>query len=54
MDANEIESLLWDCVNGGNDPDHRDYQSSGVTKLAELLAAQERRIAELEKRPGGE
>jgi len=48
MDANEIESLLWDCVDQGDDPDGRGYQSSGITKLAALLAGYEQRIAELE------
>lgn len=59
MDANELrkrenalESLLWDCVDQGDDPDGRGYESSGITKLAELLAGYEQRIAELEARLG--
>jgi hypothetical protein len=46
----DLESLLWDCVDSGDDPDNRGYQSSGITKLAELLAGYEQRIGELEKR----
>lgn len=48
MDAYDIESLLRDCVDQ-DDPDNRGYQSSGITKLAALLASHEQRIAELEK-----
>ncbi|NUS22742.1 MAG: hypothetical protein HOV92_00740 [Streptomyces sp.] len=53
MDANEIESLLQDCIPADqDDPDNRGYQSSGITKLAALLAGYEQRIVELEKRLG--
>jgi hypothetical protein len=49
----ELESLLRDCIPADqDDPDGRDYQSSGISKLAELFAGYERRIAELEKRLG--
>jgi hypothetical protein len=48
----DLESLLWDAVDCGDDPDGRGYQSTGVTKLAALLAGYERRIAELEKQLG--
>lgn len=47
----DLESLLWDCVPVDRD-DEMGYQSSGITKLAEILAAYEQRIAELEKRLG--
>jgi hypothetical protein len=50
----EIESLLWDCVPADqDDPDGRDYQSSGISKLAALLLGYEQRIAALEKRLEG-
>lgn len=53
MDEREIESLPWDCVPvDQDDPDGRGYQSSGITKLAALLAGYEQRIAELEKQLG--
>lgn len=48
----ELDQLLWDAVDNGDDPDGREYQSSGISKLAELLAGYERRIGELEKRLG--
>lgn len=49
MDERErdLESLLWDVVTDRED-DINAYQSSGITKLAGLLAGYERRIAELE------
>jgi hypothetical protein len=50
MNQNDIESLLWDCVDSGDDPDGRGYQSSGITKLAALLAEQGRRVSELENK----
>jgi len=47
----EIESLLRDCIPPDeDDPDGREYQTTGITKLAELLVSYEQRIAELEKR----
>ncbi|MCW2899990.1 MAG: hypothetical protein JWO67_2255 [Streptosporangiaceae bacterium] len=50
MDQSEIESLLWDCV---TDPDedtaYRGDQPAGISKLAALIADQQRSIAELEK-----
>lgn len=48
----ELDQLLWDVVDSGDDPDGRGYQSSGISKLAGLLAGYERRIGELEKRLG--
>jgi len=48
----ELDQLLRDAVDSGDDPDGRGYQSSGISKLAELLAGYERRISELEKRLG--
>lgn len=51
--VNDLESLLWDAVDSGDDPDGRGYQSTGITKLAELLASYERRIAELERQLRG-
>ena len=48
----ELDRLLWDAVDSGDDPDGRGYQSSGISKLAGLLAGYERRIGELEKRLG--
>lgn len=48
----ELDQLLWDAVDNSEDPDGRGYQSSGISKLAALLAGYERRIAELEKRLG--
>ncbi|MDX3575972.1 hypothetical protein [Streptomyces sp. FL07-04A] len=44
----DIESILSDATDCGDDPDGRGYQSSGITKLAELLAGYEQRIADLE------
>jgi hypothetical protein len=49
VDQRAIESILWDCVNDPTEDDaHFGYQSSGISKLAELLAAQSRKISELE------
>lgn len=49
MDQRDIESVLWDCVTEPTeDNSYLGYQTSGITKLAELLAEQGRRISALE------
>ncbi|MFC9497663.1 hypothetical protein [Streptomyces sp. NPDC056982] len=49
MEQSDIESILWDCVNAPTDDDsHLGYQTTGITKLAALLAGQDRRIKDLE------
>ncbi|MFI8792584.1 hypothetical protein [Streptomyces sp. NPDC055105] len=49
MEQSDIESILWDCVTAPTDDDsHLGYQTTGVTKLAALLAEQDRRIKDLE------
>ncbi|MET9053322.1 hypothetical protein ABZW50_19470 [Streptomyces bacillaris] len=51
MEQSEVESILWDCVQAPTDDDaYLGYQTTGITKLAALLAEQGRRIVELEKR----
>lgn len=51
MEQADIESILWDCVNAEDDStSHLGYQSSGITKLAGLVAEQGRRISELEQK----
>lgn len=51
MDQGDIESIVWDCVTAPTDDDsHLAYQTTGVTKLAELIAEQQRRISELERK----
>lgn len=54
MKQSDIESILWDCVTGptGDDPD-LGYQTTGITKLAELITEQGRKIEELEKKVAG-
>ncbi|MCX4571542.1 hypothetical protein OOK48_35060 [Streptomyces viridodiastaticus] len=49
MDQKDIESILWDCVTEPTeDNSHLGYQTSGISKLAELIVEQNRRISELE------
>jgi hypothetical protein len=49
VNQSDIESILWDCVKEPTDDDsHLGYQTTGITKLAELIAEQQRRISELE------
>ncbi|MGW4222983.1 hypothetical protein ACWEG1_05950 [Streptomyces bauhiniae] len=49
MSEHDLQSLLWDAVTTDGE-DLNGYQSTGIGKLAEILAGYERRIAELEKR----
>lgn len=47
--SSDIETILWDCVNEPTEDDsYLGYQTSGISKLAELIAEQSRRIGELE------
>ncbi|MEV5703046.1 hypothetical protein AB0L55_36895 [Streptomyces anthocyanicus] len=49
MEQSDIESILWDCVNTPTDDDsYLGHQTTGISKLAELIAEQNRRISELE------
>lgn len=51
MEQSDIESVLWDCVTApDDDSSHLGYQTTGVGKLAELIAEQSRRINELESK----
>ncbi|MGW7398119.1 hypothetical protein ACWGH7_16660 [Streptomyces cyaneofuscatus] len=51
MERSDVESILWDCVQDPTDNDaHFGYQGTGITKLAELIVEQDRRIGELEKK----
>jgi hypothetical protein len=50
MKQPDIESILWDCVTPPDeDSSYLGHQTSGIEKLAALLAEQSRRITELEK-----
>jgi hypothetical protein len=49
MKQSDIESILWDCVNTPTEDDsYLGHQTSGITKLAELITEQNRRIGEVE------
>jgi hypothetical protein len=51
MQQRDIESILWDCVNTPTEDDsYLGYQTSGISKLAELIVEQDRRIGELESK----
>lgn len=51
MDERDIESIIWDCVTEPTDDNsHLGYQTEGITKLAVLIAEQDRKIAALEAR----
>jgi hypothetical protein len=51
MEQRDIESMLWDCVTAPTDDNsHLGYQTTGIDKLAALLADQQRRIGQLEAR----
>jgi hypothetical protein len=49
MSQSDIESMLWDCVTApDDDSSYLGYQTTGISKLAEMLVEQGRRISELE------
>lgn len=51
MEQSDIESALWDGVTApDDDSSHLGYQTTGNSKLAELIAEQSRRLNELESK----
>ncbi|MEV8101051.1 hypothetical protein [Streptomyces sp. NPDC088135] len=51
MQQSDIESVLWDCVTApDDDSSYLGDQTSGISKLAALIAEQNGRINELEEK----